>query len=130
MKTKIKNIIISFSFLAALLSLMIAGIIAPDIDVSTSERRPLEQLPEFSWNALVNKDEEGNRYFDNLEDYLLDQFFMRDSFRNINTSTRRYLFMQKDIDDVFILKDRIFLMDYKLNEDAVEKSADIYHSKL
>ncbi len=126
MKTKIKNIVISFSFLAALLSMMIAGIIYPDIDVSTSERRPLEQLPDFSWDALVNKDDDGDRYFDNLEEYLLDQFFARDTFRGLNTSARRYIFMQKDIDDVFILKDRIFLMDYKLNEEAIEKSAEVY----
>lgn len=123
---KIKNIIISCSFLAALLGVMVSGMIIPDNDISLSERRPLAQLPAFSWNALVNKDKDGNRYFDNLEDYFLDQFVMRDGFRNLNTSTRRYLFMQKDIDNVFILKDKIFMMDYKLNEDAVSKSADIY----
>ena len=84
MKNKVKNIIISFSFLGALLFLMIASIIAPDIDISKSERRSLLQLPELSWNSVVTKDQDGDRYFDNLEEYLLDQFVWRDGFRKIN----------------------------------------------
>lgn len=126
MKTKIKNIVISFSFLAALLGLMIASIVYPDIKVSNAERRTLKQLPEFSWDALVNKDIEGNRYFDNLEDYLLDQFVMRDSFRTLNSVTRRYAFMQKDVDDIYILKGKIYKMDSQFNEKAVEQFANVY----
>ena len=126
MKTKIKNIVISFSFLAALLGLMIASIVYPDIKVSNAERRTLKQLPEFSRDALVNKDIEGNRYFDNLEDYLLDQFVMRDSFRTLNSVTRRYAFMQKDVDDIYILKGKIYKMDSQFNEKAVEQFANVY----
>ena len=126
MKNKVKNIIISFSFLGALLFLMIASIIAPDIDISKSERRSLLQLPELSWDAVVNKDQDGDRYFDNLEEYLLDQFVWRDGFRTINSVTRRYAFMQKDVNDIFVLKGNVFSMYYQLNEKAVEQFASTY----
>ena len=127
MKSKIKNIIISFSFLGALLFLMVASIIAPDIDISNSERRTLLQLPELSWDAVVNKDIDGDRYFDNLEEYLLDQFVWRDGFRTINSATRRYAFMQKDVNDIFVLKGNIFSMYYQFNEKAVEQFAGVYN---
>ena len=126
MKNKVKNIIISFSFLGALLFLMIASIIAPDIDISKSERRSLLQLPELSWDTVVNKDQDGDRYFDNLEEYLLDQFVWRDGFRTINSVTRRYAFMQKDVNDIFVLKGNVFSMYYQLNEKAVEQFASTY----
>lgn len=126
MNTKIKNIIISFSFLGALIFLMAASIFAPDVAISNSERRSLLQLPEFSWDAVVNKDIDGDRYFDNLEEYFLDQFVWRDGFRTINSATRRYAFMQRDVNDILVLRGNIFSMYYQYNEKAVGMFADVY----
>ena len=126
MKDKVKNIIISLSFFAVLLGFMLASIIIPDKDISYSERRKLNQLPEFSWEVLVSGNKNGERYFDLLEDYFLDQFAMRDEFRTLNSATRRYAFMQKDVDGIYVINNKIFKMDYKLNEKAIERSADVY----
>ena len=104
MKDKVKNIIISLSFFAVLLGFMLASIIIPDKDISYSERRKLNQLPEFSWEVLVSGNKNGERYFDLLEDYFLDQFAMRDEFRTLNSATRRYAFMQKDVDGIYVIK--------------------------
>ncbi len=125
-KANIKNIIISFSFLLALLTVMIASIIMPDIENSYSERRELEQAPALTWQNIVSGNAEGERYFDLLEDYLLDQFPLRDTFRMLNSVTRRYVFMQKDVNDVYVLGSKIFKMDPVLNENAVENSANVY----
>ena len=126
MKNKIQNIIISFSFLAVLLFFAIGGIVSPDKEISYSERRKLASLPEFSIEKLLKKDINGNGYFDDMEKYLLDQFLARDTFRTLNVSTRKYGFMQKDIGGIYTLGESIFKMDYVLNEQAVERSADIY----
>ena len=123
---KVINIIISFSFIGVMLFFAISGIFLPDTEISYSERRKLAEFPEFSVEKLLKKDINGNGYFDALEKYLLDQFIARDSFRTLNVATRRYLFMQKDVNDIFTLNDRIFKMEYKLNEKAVERTADIY----
>jgi len=126
MRKKIQNIIVSFSFLAVLLFFAIGSIISPDKEISYSERRKLTSLPEFSIEKLLKKDLNGNGYFDDMEKYLLDQFLARDDFRTLNVSARKYGFLQKDISGIYVINDRIFKMDYVLNEKAVERSADIY----
>ncbi len=129
MKNRFKNIInivISFSFIGVLLFFAISGVVMPDTEISYSERRKLAELPEFSIEKLFKKDANGNGYFDALEEYFLDQFVARDDFRAINVSTRRYLFGQKDVNNIYTLKGNIFKMEYKLNEKAIERSADVY----
>jgi hypothetical protein len=126
MKNKIQNIIISVSFLAVLLFLAIVGIIYPDNEISYSERRKLATLPEFSIEKILKKNLNGDGYFDEMEKYLLDQFIARDAFRTLNVSTRKYAFMQKDIGGIYVIGDRIFKMEYLLNEKAVERSAKVY----
>ena len=126
MKNKISNIVISLSFLAVLLFFSLGGIISPDNEISYSERRKLTTLPEFSLEKLIKRDINGDGYFDEMEKYLLDQFLARDTFRTLNVSTRKYGFMQKDIGGIYVMGDRIFKMDYILNENAVERSANVY----
>ena len=126
MKNKIQNIIISVSFLAVLIFFAIGGIIAPDKEISYSERRKLASFPEFAIEKLLKKDSSGNGYFDSMEKYLLDHFLSRDEFRTLNVSFKKYGFMQKDIGGIYVLGDRIFKMDHVLNEKAVERSADVY----
>lgn len=122
---KIQNAVTALSFITVLVSLAISSIIAPDSDISYSERRTLAQFPEFSWNAIFKK-EGSDSYFDDMETYLLDQFIARDRFRTLNVSYRRYIFMQNDIDGIIVKNDRIFKMDYTLNEEAVRRSANVY----
>ncbi len=129
MKKRLKNItniVISFSFIGVLLFFGVAGIFMPDTEISYSERRKLAELPEFSVEKLFEKDASGNGYFDDLEKYFLDQFIARDNFRTINVATRRYLFGQKDVNNIYTVNNSIFKMEYKLNEKAVEHAADVY----
>ena len=69
MNTKIKNIVINCSFGIFLVLFMIVNIFAKDKEISYEERRKLAQLPEFKIEKLLN----GN-YFEEMEEYLLDQF--------------------------------------------------------
>ena len=126
MKKRISNIIISLSFIAFMLFFSVANIIAPDNEISYSERRKLTSLPEFSAEALFNKSNSGKSYFENLENYLLDQFVARDSFRALGVATRKYGLMQKDVGGIYIIGNDIFKMEYRLDENAVNRSADIY----
>lgn len=126
MKNKIQNVVIAVSFLAVLLFLSISGIILPDNEISYSERRKLASFPEFSAEKIWRKNSDGKSYFDTLEEYLLDQFPGRDKFRTLNVSARKYAFMQKDINGIYTVGNRIFKMDYELNEKAIERSADVY----
>ncbi len=126
MKNKIISIVTAVSFLAVLVALALSGIILPDNDVSYSERRKLASLPEFSIEKLFKKDASGKSYFDELDNYFLDQFVARDTFRTLNVAIKKYGFMQKDIGGIYVIGDRIFKMEHILNEKAVERSANIY----
>ena len=126
MKRKISDMIISLSFLGVLIAFSVANIILPDKDVSYSERRKLAELPKLSYESVFSYDASGKRYFDNLEEYLLDQFPARDAFRTVNVSFRRYGLMQKDVDGIYVKDGKIFKLDYTLNEKAVERTADVY----
>ena len=125
MKNKISSIITAVSFLAVIVFFAVFGIVSPDKEISYSERRKLAALPEFSAEKLFGETGK-EKYFDELEKYLLDQFPGRDAFRTLNVSARKYGYLQRDIGGIYIVRDRIFKMEYVLNEKAVERAADVY----
>ena len=61
---------------------MAAHLLLPDQEISKAERRKLDQLPQFSTEALLS-----GKYATDLEDYLLDQFPLRDGFRTLISSS-------------------------------------------
>lgn len=69
----------------------------PSKDVSEAERRKLAQLPEFSWENLTS----GNFAAD-FEDYTLDQFPLRDRFRQGKALFHYYVLRQKDNNGIYL----------------------------
>ena len=69
-----------------------------DKEISYEERRKLAQLPEFKIEKLLN----GN-YFEEMEEYLLDQFYLRENFRKIKTFVNTKIFNEKDNNDIYIV---------------------------
>ena len=122
MNTKIKNIVVSCSFGIFLVLFMIVNIFAKDKEISYEERRKLAQLPEFKIEKLLN----GN-YFEEMEEYLLDQFYLRENFRKIKTFVNTKIFHEKDNNDIYIVDDGIYKMEYKLNENSIYNSANLYN---
>ena len=76
-----KNKILVISFLIIIYGFFFLNIFIPDLDVSKSERRKLQEFPEISINNIFNKD-----FMNEFDDYSVDQFVFRDSFRNIKAS--------------------------------------------
>ena len=125
MKKRISSIITALSFLAVTVFFAVFGIVSPDKEISYSERRKLAALPEFSAKKLFGESWEG-KYFEELEEYFLDQFPVRDAFRTLGVSVRKYGYLQRDIGGIYTVNDRIFKMEYVLDEKAVERAADVY----
>ena len=122
MNTKIKNIVVSFSFVFFLVLFMVINIFAKDREVSYEERRKLAQFPNFKVEKLTN-----GEYFEEMEEYLLDQFYLRESFRKIKTFVNTKVFNEKDNNDIYIVDNGIYKMEYKLNEKAILSSANLYN---
>ena len=91
---------------AILFCLFIGGfgvmhLILPDREFSPMENRNLSQLPEFSWQSL----KEGT-YTADLEEYLADQFPLRDSWIGLKTRYE-YLLGHREFKDVFLCGDTL-----------------------
>ena len=67
-------------------------LLAPDEEFSKSERRRLEHLPELTLSGVVD-----GEYFEEMEDYLLDQFPERDAFRSAKSLFSFSVLRQKDV---------------------------------
>ncbi len=107
--------IISISFVLIIATFGIINIIAPDILISESERRNLEQLPEITFDSVMD-----TSYMEKLDSYLLDQFILRDTFRSIKANVNYNLLLQLDNNDIYIKDDYIFKTEYPTNYDSIK----------
>ena len=122
MNNRLKNIIISISFIFVLLSFMISNIFSKDKEISYEERRRLLQLPKFTVEKLMN-----GEYFQDMENYFLDQFTQREKFRKLKAFINREIFKEKDNNDIYIIDDSIYKIEYPLNESSIYNSAILYN---
>lgn len=123
MGKKIRSIVCIICFTAFIAALGAALIIKEPIDVLVSERRKAAQFPKFSVSAVMDKS-----FFDGFEDYLTDQFPLRDGFRAVKAAISMKLFGQKDSGGTFIADGHISEIQSVLNEGSVETAANKINS--
>ena len=115
---KIRNII-SIVFFAAFIFIIAASFIFREpVEILTSERRKAAQFPDFSVESVINKS-----YFDKIENFLTDQFPMRDKFREIKAFIQLNVFKQKDNNGNYFADGHISEIDETLSESSVENAA-------
>jgi len=81
---------------------------------STSERRPLEQFPALNTETLLN-----GKFMTDFEDYTLDQFPARDTFRKIKAMFHYNVLGQKDNNGIIFYNGYAAQMEYPLNETSI-----------
>lgn len=87
----------------------------PDQDFSQSERRELTQLPAFTAESLGN-----GRFMADFEDYGLDQFPLRDTFRKIKALFHYNALGQKDNNGIYIAQGYAVQQEYPLNDESID----------
>ena len=101
----------------------------PAREISEAERRKLEQLPEVTLESLLN-----GKFMGKFEDYTLDQFPLRDAFRQLKSLFHYNALQQMDNNDLYVVDDYIAKMEYPLNLDSVEfatkRFQDLYEKYL
>ena len=129
MQDRTKNLIVTIGFSAIVILVFLINIVIKDKDISTSERRMLAQFPKITVEKVLNGDVSKK-----WEDYAIDQFIGRDTFRGIKSFFSINILKQKDNDNLYIKDDSIYKMEYPLNETSVEKTAqkinEIYNKHL
>ena len=91
----------------------------PKTEISEAERRPLAQLPEITLESLLN-----GKFMSEFEDYSLDQFPLRDSFRQIKSLFHYYVLGQKDNNDIYIADGFAVKQEYPYNPESVAHALD------
>jgi len=87
----------------------------PSRDISEAERRPLAQLPAISGAALLD-----GSFMGDFEDYTLDQFPLRDRFRQLKALFHYGVLQQQDNNGIYITDGFAVKQEYPLNEESVE----------
>ncbi len=95
-------------------ALVLSAWFSPAKEISTAERRPLAQMPQFTLASLAD-----GKFMTDFEDYTLDQFPLRDSFRQIKALFSRNLLAQKDNNGIYVSQGHIAELCYPLDEDSV-----------
>jgi hypothetical protein len=124
-----KNKVITITLLIFLLSMFVLNIIAPEKNVSESERRKLEKFPRLTSETLFN-----GEFFNKFEKYELDQMIFRDKFRTVKAITEFSIFNKYDNNRIFIKNGYVFKMEYPYNRNYVydmsKKMNEIYDTYL
>lgn len=115
-----KNKVLSILFIITIFSIMLLGIIIPDKDISTAERRKLVQFPKIEIETIINGD-----FFEELNSYLVEQFPFRDFFRNVKGFISNNLFQKKDEDGIFIKDNAIYQLNASLDEKSINHFTEL-----
>ena len=95
-------------------ALTLAAWFSPEKALSVSERRPLAGKPELSAGTVFS----GN-YMEDFEDYSLDQFPFRDSFRRLKAWFHYSVLGQRDNNGIYVYQGHAVKQEYPLNETSV-----------
>ncbi|MBQ3010869.1 MAG: hypothetical protein IJD81_06725, partial [Oscillospiraceae bacterium] len=111
---KLRQYLTSAAFVLMIFLFAAAHLLLPDRDVSVSERRPLDQFPKFTFQSVMN-----GSFGDKLEEYLLDQFPLRDELRSLKAMWHFDVYGQYDNNGIYLIGDHVLKLDSVLKEEEV-----------
>lgn len=114
MSDKVKNVVVTISFLFVIIILLIANIIKEDAEVSLAERRRLQQFPKLSAEELFK-----GSFFEKFEKYTMDQFVQREAFRSLKTNIEMNVLKKQDSNNIYEYDGKLIEQIYPLNEKSV-----------
>ena len=88
--------------------------LAPSRDISVAERRQLAQKPAIQGKALLD-----GSFMTDFEDASLDQFPLRDTFREAKSLFHRFVLRQSDKSGIYISQGYAAAQEYPLSEASV-----------
>ena len=88
---------------------------APAKEMSEAERRPLDQMPEISVETLLS-----GKFMGDFEGYTLDQFPLRDTFRQLKSLFHYYVMQYKDNNDIYVADGYAAKLEYPLSQSSLE----------
>ena len=102
MNDKLKNRTLCAAFVFIIAVGFALHLLMPDKALSISERRKLAQAPSMSLTSMLS-----GKFSTAFDDYVLDQFPGRDSFRTLKAIVQYYMLHQKDNNGIFLAEGNI-----------------------
>lgn len=109
-----KNKILSILFVSFLVMFMMLNIFIGDKTLSKSERRKLKQFTRPSITNILNR-----KFMEDFDEYTIDQFILRDEFRNIKANVNYNIFNKLDNNGIYIIDNYIFKSEYPTNVKSI-----------
>ena len=106
-----KDKIIVFLFLGYIMLFSIFHIVLKDKKISETERRTLTTLPKFELTS---------EYITEVDEYLLDHFPLRDTFRSIKANFNYKILFKLDNNDIYLKDNYIYKSEYPTNKKSIE----------
>ena len=94
----------------------------PSDVLSVSERRQLAKFPKVTWQSIMDVE-----FMGDFEDYTLDQFPLRDTFRKIKAWFHKNVMQQKDNNDIYIADGYAAEMAYPMDTASVDHAVSQFN---
>ena len=95
--------------------LVLCAWLLPAKELSEAERRPLAQRPELTVSSLAD-----GSFMADFEEYTLDQFPLRDTFRKIKSLFHDSVLQQKDNNGIYLFGGYAAAQEYPVKTDSLE----------
>ena len=121
MNPKIKNIAVTLTFvLFFATTVMLCLLRASDpLTYSSVEKRPMAQFPsDVTWQSIVDK-----TAIEQFENFTVDQFPLRDTFRRLKSVAAYYVFGRMDNNGIYLEDGYAAKLEYPLNEASLDFAA-------
>ena len=103
------------SFLVIIYGFFFINILIPDMELSKSERRYLQEFPEVSMDDILDKD-----FMDDFDKYSVEQFAFRDYFRSLKASYSFNILGMMDNNGYYVKDDVIYKSLYPTNKKSID----------
>ena len=122
MNDKIKNIVVTIVFCIMIFGIFIINLVKEPSKISISERRPLKQRPELSFETVFKPTKENPGFMSEFEKYVLDQFWLRDKFREIKAFSMYNIFNRSDNNGIYLVDGQVSKYSDKMNETEIKEN--------
>ena len=95
----------------------------PAKDISETERRPLEQMPPLTVKTVLS-----GKFMTDFEKYTLDQFPMRDQFRELKALFHYDVLGQRDNNGIYMTHGYAAKLEYPLNQKSLNHAVNRFQN--
>ncbi|MBQ9747746.1 MAG: hypothetical protein IJV98_03075 [Clostridia bacterium] len=126
---RVRNIAVTVVFALFIGVFFLLCLTHQPLEKSESERRPLAQFPEITWEGILDVS-----VMADFDEYVMDQFPFREGFRKLYTVYQMYVMNRKDTNNIAMENGYLAEIKKDLNEksvnNAIEKIRLIYEKYL